>query len=134
MLGEALLDLARLLVGVHVQRQPLRRGVAAELLEPVARARAHGVGGDADARAARPQRLELAEVVGDGLLPEAVDAAAPVGDVEEDELDARVGGGLDRGVRLREAEVVELADGGVARVAHLAVDLARTRSRTRPGV
>ena len=90
-LGEALLDLARLLVGVHVQRQRLLRGVAAELLEPVARARAHGVGGDADADARGPQLLELAEVVGDRILPEAVDAAAGVGDVEEHELDARLG-------------------------------------------
>ena len=39
--------------------RPSARRVAAELLEPVARARAHGVGGDADANAARPQLLEL---------------------------------------------------------------------------
>ena len=45
-LGEALLDLARLLVGVDVQRQPLGGGVAADLLEPVARAGADGVGGE----------------------------------------------------------------------------------------
>ena len=59
-LGEALLDLARLLVGVDVQRQPLRRRVAAELLEPVARAGADGVGGEADADAVGAERLELA--------------------------------------------------------------------------
>ena len=39
-LGEALLDLARLLARVHVERQPLGRRVASELLEPVAQARA----------------------------------------------------------------------------------------------
>ena len=49
-LGEALLDLARLLVGVDVERQRLALGVASELLQPVARAGAHGVGGDPDAR------------------------------------------------------------------------------------
>ena len=50
-LGEALLDLARLLVGVDVERQPSAPGVAADLLEPVGRAGADGVGGDADADA-----------------------------------------------------------------------------------
>ena len=59
-LGEALLDLARLLVGVDVQRQLVLGGVAPELLEPVARAGADGVGGDADADPGAPQRLELA--------------------------------------------------------------------------
>ena len=86
-LGEALLDLARLLVGVHVERQLVLVRVAAELFEPVARAGAHGVGGDADADACAAQLLELAEIGGDRLLPEAVDAAARVRDVEEDELD-----------------------------------------------
>src|SRR6476646_5055623 len=42
-LGEALLDLAWLLVGVDVQRQPLRGRVATELLEPIAGAGTHGV-------------------------------------------------------------------------------------------
>ena len=63
-LGEALLDLARLLVGVHVQRQALGRGVAADLLEPVGRAGADGVGGDAHARALLAQRLDLAQELG----------------------------------------------------------------------
>ena len=52
-LGEALLDLARLLVGVDVQDEPLGGCVAADLLEPVARARADGVGGDPDVDPAR---------------------------------------------------------------------------------
>src|SRR5437667_197357 len=37
-LGDALLDLARLLVGVHVQRQRLRRRVRSEFFQPLARA------------------------------------------------------------------------------------------------
>ena len=121
-LGEALLDLARLLVRVHVQRQPVLRRRSAELLEPVARAGAHGVGGDADADACGAELLEPAQVVGDRRLAEAVDAAARVGDVEEHELDARFGRRLGRRVRLGQAEVVELADGGVAGGAHLPVD------------
>ena len=68
------------------------------------------------------QLLELAKVLGDRLLPEAVDAAARVGDVEQHDLDARLGRRLGGGVRLREPEVVELADGRVARVAQLPVD------------
>ena len=47
-LGQALLDLARLLARVDVERQPLGRRVAPELLEPVARAGADGVGGEPD--------------------------------------------------------------------------------------
>ena len=39
---------------------PSARGVAADLLEPVARAGADGVGGEADPDAVVPQRLELA--------------------------------------------------------------------------
>ena len=48
-------------------------------------------------------------------------AAARVGDVQEHELDARLRSRLDRGPCLVDAEVVELADRGVARRAHLAV-------------
>jgi len=47
-LGKALLDLARLLAGVHVQRQPVLVGVAPQLPEGVRGAGANGVGGDAD--------------------------------------------------------------------------------------
>ena len=64
-----------------------------------------------------------AQVVGDRLLPEARDPAAQVAGVEADELDAGLRGGLGRRARLVEAEVVELADGGVAVGAQLAVDL-----------
>jgi hypothetical protein len=57
-LREALLDLPRLLVGVDVDREPLTLCVAADLLEPVGRAGAHGVGGQSDG-AALAQRLDL---------------------------------------------------------------------------
>lgn len=49
-LCEALLDLAGLLVGVDVERQALPVGAAADLLQPVGRAGADGVG-------ARPTRI-----------------------------------------------------------------------------
>ena len=133
-LGEALLDLARLLVGVDVQRQLVLGGVAAELLEPVARTGADGVGGDADADPVGSQLLELAQVRGHRLLPEALDPAARVGDVEEDELDPRLGRGLGRRARLLEPEVVELADRRVAGRAQLAVDVRVARPRRCSGV
>ena len=52
-LGEALLDLARLLVGVDVEDEALALGVGADLLEPLARAGADGVGGEPDPRPGR---------------------------------------------------------------------------------
>ena len=70
-LGEALLDLPRLLVRVDVERELLGSAYAADLLEPVGGARADGVGGDADAKPALPQLLDLVEVRADRLLPEA---------------------------------------------------------------
>src|SRR5436853_166300 len=77
----AFLDLARLLVRVHVQRQRLLRGVSAELDEPIARARPDRVGGHPDAHAGIAELLELAQVVGDRRLPEALDPAARIRDV-----------------------------------------------------
>ena len=127
-LREALLDLARLLVGVNMERQLVLRGVPAELLEPVSRACTDGVGPDADPDACGAQILELREVRSDRLLPEAVDAAARVGDVEEDDLDLRLGGGPDGRVRLGETEVVELADSRPARGAELAVEIGIARA------
>ena len=123
MLGEALLDLSRLLVGVDVQRQLVLVGVPSELLEPLAGTRTDRVGGDADANPVRPQLVELAQIRGHGLLPKTIDPAARVGDVEEDELDSRLGGRLRHRASLLEPEVVKLADGGVARSAQLAVDV-----------
>ena len=122
-LGHAFLDLARLLVGVDVEDEPLAPGVGADLLEPLARARADGVGGEPDARARAGELLDLPEVLGDRLLPEAVDAAAAVRGEQEHELDPGLAGRLDRRVRLGEPDVVELADGRVAGRAHLAVGL-----------
>ena len=66
--------------------------------------------------------LDLGQVLGGRGLPEAVEAAAPVGGVEEDELDAGRLRGLRGRERLLEAEVVELADRGVPRGEQLAVD------------
>ena len=73
------------------------------------------MGGDADRDARRAQRLDLVEVGGDGRLAHAVEAAALVGDVEQHERDAGLGGRLGRRERLGGAEVVELADRRVAR-------------------
>ena len=122
-LGETFVDLARLLVGVHVQGQLVLRRVAAELAERLGRAGPHGVGGQADADAGVAQRLELAEVRGDRLLPEARDAAPQVAGVEADERDSGLARRRRRRFRLLEAEVVELADGRVAVLAQLAIDL-----------
>ena len=120
---DALVDLARLLVGVDVQRQLVLRGVAADLLEPPGRAGADGVGGDSDLDPAPTQVLDLVQVLVRRGLSETVEPAARIRDVEEDECDVGSFGGLGGGERLLEAEVVELPDRGVARCAHLAIDL-----------
>ena len=73
------------------------------------------------------ERLDLAQVRGDGRLAHAVEPAALVGDVEEHDRDPGVGGRLCGGERLRGAEVVELADRRVAGGEHLAVDLGVAR-------
>jgi len=124
-LGETLLDLAGLLVGVNVERHPLAGRVAADLLEPLHRAGAHGVGGDADGEALPAQSLDLVEKHMYGVLPEALDAASCVGDVQQHELDACLRRRVRRGTGLGGADVVELADRRVAGGQHLAV---------RPGV
>ncbi len=61
------------------------------------------------------QRLDLVQVLGGRGLAEALEAAARVGGVEEDEVDPGGLRGLGGRERLLEAEVVELADRGVAR-------------------
>ena len=120
-LFDALVDLARLLVGVDVEGQIVLLGVAADLLEPVGRTGADGVGGEPDPDAALLEPLDLVQVFGGRMLPEALQAAAPVGGVEEDEVDARCLRCLRGRERLLEAEVVELADRGVAGGEQLAV-------------
>ena len=120
---EALVDLARLLVGVDVERQALPLGIGADLLEPVGRAGADGVGGTADSRAGVAQLLELPEVLGRRVLPEPLDAPSRVGAEQEDDLDLGLPGRLDRGVCLRKTEVVELTHRRVAGGAELAVGL-----------
>ena len=112
--AHALLDLARLLVGVHVQRQLVLGGVATELLERVGRARPDGVGGDPDADPVRAQLLELRQVLRHRGLAEARAAAAQVTRVEADECDPGLLGRVGRRSGLLEAEVVELADRRVA--------------------
>ncbi|MDX6568127.1 MAG: hypothetical protein QOH15_705, partial [Gaiellales bacterium] len=121
-LGQAFLDLARLFVRMDVQGQLVLRRVASKLLEPVTRASTNGVGGDADADVRRAQLLEPTQVLRDGLLPEAIDAAACVGDVEQDDLELRLRSRLGRRMSLCKAEIVELADSGVAGVSKLPVD------------
>jgi hypothetical protein len=86
-LGEALLDLPRLLVRVDVERQVVLLRVSADLVEPVGRARANGVRGEPDAGAGVAKRLDLPEVVRGGLLAEPWQAAAAVSAEQEDELD-----------------------------------------------
>ena len=122
MLGDAFVDLARLLVGVHVQRQRVFRRVPAELDEPFARARAHGVGCDADADSGLAQALEISQVVRDRVLAEALYAAARVRDVEHDELDAHLVRGLRSRPCLLEPQVVELAHRRVPGPTHLGED------------
>ena len=76
----------------------------------------------------RTQLLELAEILGHRLLAEAVDPAARVRDVEQDELDSRLRRRLGRCPRRLQPEVVELSDRGVAGRPQLAVDLDVARS------
>src|SRR5215210_796434 len=128
MLGDALVDLPRLLVGVDVDNEVAPGGVAADLLEPVARAGADGVGGEADANALAGEVLDPAQIPGRRALAEAVEPAAAVSGVEEDELDSRRVGGLG------DREVVELADGGPAVREHLAVHALVALAHARGGL
>ena len=120
---EALLDLARLLVGVDVEGQGVLSGIAADLLEPFGGARAHGVGGEPDAMPRVAEAIDLLEIFIDGVLAEALDPAARVGGMEEHEGDSCCLGSLRGRECLVETEVMELAYRGVAGGPHLAVDL-----------
>jgi CDP-diacylglycerol--glycerol-3-phosphate 3-phosphatidyltransferase len=120
-LGEALLDLLRLFVGVHVEGQPLGGGVAADLLQPASLTGADRVGGKADRNSGAAQLLELAQVVGDRGLPHALEPAAAVRSEQQDEHDACLIGRFHGSTRLGEPQIVKLADRGVPGVSHLAV-------------
>ena len=120
-LCQALLDLLRLLVRVDVEHEALALRIGADRREPVGRAGPDGVGGDADTGARVPQLLHLLEVGGDRGLPEACEAAARVGGEKKDELDSGRGSSFDGRLRLGKSDVVELADGRVARGPHLPV-------------
>ena len=114
-LGEALVDLARLLVGVHVQRQVVLGGVAAEL----AQARRPGRRGRSGGRRRRGCRRRAAPRARAGSRPPTPGGSAGcrrAGNRRRGstKLDARLGRGLGRRPRLLEAEVVELADRRVA--------------------
>ena len=122
-LGDALLDLAGLLVGVDVERQPFGTRVAPDLLQPLGRARPHGVGGDADPDPAPAELLDLLEVRGRGFLAEAGETSARVGGEEQGQRDAGLVRGLRGGECLVEPEVVELPDRRVAGGAHLGIGL-----------
>ena len=134
MLGEALFDLPRLFVGVHVERQRVLRRVAAELAQRLGRAGPDGVGGDPDADARVAQRLQLTQIRRHRLLPETRDAASQVARVEADEGDPRFAGCFCRRLGLLVAEIVELADRRVAVLAKLPVDLAIFSCGSRPRV
>ena len=120
-LCEALLDLARLLAGVDMQDEPLGGCVAAELDEPVARARADGVGGEPDGDTAPAEPLDLLEIRRDRRLSHALEPATRIGDVEAHERDPGAVCCLRGGIRRLEPEVVELADRREAGGSHLAV-------------
>jgi CDP-diacylglycerol--glycerol-3-phosphate 3-phosphatidyltransferase len=122
-LGEALLDLAGLFVRVDVQRQLLCGCVPADLVQPVRRAGAHGVGGEPDANVSAAQVLDLMQVVRHRVLPEAREATAPVRGEQDDDLHAGLLGRLDCSERLGEAEIVKLADRRVPASAELAIDI-----------
>ena len=122
-LGEAFVDLTRLLVCVDVQYEALPGGVCRDLRQPVARACADGMGGKPNTGTEGAQRLHLGQIVGHRVLTEPVESAAAIGGQEEDELDAGLPCRGDRRLRLGEADVVELADRGVAGGSHLAVRL-----------
>ncbi len=120
-LGEAVLDLARLLAGVDVQDERFPVGVPSELREPVGWAGAYGVRRDADADAGRAKLLEPPQVARDGVVAKPLETAARVCGEQQHELDPRLVRGLDRSVGLGLPHVVELADGGPAGGEQLAI-------------
>ena len=120
-LGDAFLDLLRLLVCVHVQRKSVALGIASDLLQPVRRTRPDGVRSETDADASLSERLDLGQIGTDRLLSKAGETTACVCHVQHDELDSRGRRGFLGGERLGETEVVKLPDRGVACGPHLSV-------------
>ena len=89
-LGEALLDLPRLLVGVDVERKPLGAGVARRSPRASRQGtRARSGGRRRRACPASRSASTCSRILRDRLLAEAGETAARVRDVEEHELDAR---------------------------------------------
>ena len=132
-LGEALLDLARLLVGVDVERQALALRVARRSPRASRRGQARTEWGATPTREpARRAALDLREVAATESCAEAGEPAAAVSGVEEHELDPGLRGGLGGCERLVEAEVVELADGRVAGARASRGRSPRTRPRRAP--
>jgi hypothetical protein len=135
-LGPALVQLARLLVGVDVADETVGVGVGGDLAQPAGGNGADAVGGDADVEPARAQLLHAREVVVDRRVAEARMAAARVGGGQQHDREAGRRGGVGHRERHRVrllvrravgavVNVVELADGTVAGRRHLAVDAAR---------
>jgi CDP-diacylglycerol---glycerol-3-phosphate 3-phosphatidyltransferase len=122
-LGDTLFDLAGLLVGMDVQREAFRLGVAADLLEPLGRTGSHGVWGDSDPDSAPAQLLHLAQVVRRRFLPKPGQASPRVRREQDDGEDSGLLGRLRGRDGLFEAEIVELPDRGEAGGTKLPVDV-----------
>ena len=121
-LGEALLDLARLLVGVDVQDEPSRRPRSARSPRASRAGRRGRSGGRRRRRipASRSASTSARYADTEGWRIRSSPPRA-VRDVEAREADPRLLGRLRRGEGGVEPEVVELADGRVAGGPHLAV-------------
>ena len=90
------------------------------------------MGGNADVDPPLAESLDLGQVRGDGGLPRLLEPTPRIRDVEAREADARLLGGLGSRKGGVEAEVVELAHGGVSGGQHLAVR-AEVELAHRPG-
>src|SRR5207244_848198 len=78
-LCQTLFALARLLVGMDVQRQTIRAPVVADCLQPIRGARTHRMRGDTDADTAFAEVVHLGQVVRDGVLSRAGETTARIG-------------------------------------------------------